>query len=163
MKRNIRLLLSSLLFIVTNEAIAARIEKKSVNENDVQTVFVIPGKPLLIEFPCDVKFALPGTKTDLEIRVGLEKKNNITFWAHSMSDVVGINIKCGEYTLVYDVIPDRRRYQNFIKVTEISTSRRSSTRILIDSSEKRVTRAPRKIKRKLISEGFISSKQEVLK
>ena len=121
--------------VLSSLAKASKIESKSINKNEVQRVYIVPGKPLFIEFPCDVQFALPGTKTDLEIKVGINHKNNLSFWAHSMSDVTGINVKCGTDMVVFDVIPHKYKYQQFIKVTSILSDRRSAKRRLITSSE----------------------------
>ncbi len=136
---------------------AARIESKSINVREVQTVYVVPGKPLLIDFPCDVRFALPGTKADLEIKIGLEKKNNITFWAHSMSDVMGVNVKCGNDIIVYDVIPHKKKYQNFIKINKIVNQSKSNKRVLIGTSEGSTLNVNKSgnHKRKLISTGTL--------
>ncbi len=151
------MLCNIILFLLSIfDASAERILHKSINPKNVQTVFVVPGKPLLIEYPCDIKYALPGTKTDLEIKVGVEKKNNITFWAHSMSDVIGINIMCGEHLLVYDVIPHKHKYQNYIRVTDLTFTMNESKRRLISSSENASFNENQKPKnRKLISEGTL--------
>lgn len=120
---------------VINHAAGSRIEEKSVNKLQVQRVYIVPGKPLFIEFPCNIQFALPGTKTDLEIKVGINHKNNLSFWAHSMSDVTGINVKCGQDMLVFDVIPHKQKYQQFIKITSIHSITNNLKRRLITSSK----------------------------
>ena len=124
-----------MLFGADSFAATSRIESKVLDRSKVQRVFVVPGKPLFIEFPCNIQFALPGTKTDLEIKVGINHKNNLTFWAHSMSDVTGINVKCGEDMVVFDVIPHKSKYQRFIKVTSITSGKGFIKKRLISSSK----------------------------
>jgi hypothetical protein len=103
-----------------------------VDPNEVLKVYIVPGKPLYIEFPCSVQFALPGTKSDLEVVAGLKEKNNVTLWAHSMTDVTGITIKCNRQVISMDVIPDVKKHQRYIRV--IGFGEKNKKRKLIASS-----------------------------
>ena len=129
------LFLTTILLLFGISLKASRIERRVVDVNQVQRVFIIPGKPLLVEFPCAVSFALPGTKSDLEIKVGIKHKNNLTFWAHSMTDVTGINVKCGEHLIVFDVIPHKTKYQSYINISRIKAGSEGEKRRLIAKSK----------------------------
>ena len=149
MARNITFLLA-ILFL--NKTFAKnRIEKRVVQIDQVQRLYIKPGKPLYVEFPCAIDFALPGTKTDLEINVGIKKKNNLTFWAHSMSKVIGVNVKCDDHLIVFDIIPHLYKSQSFVKVTGITKGKSQKKRKLILKSDQMPPKS--KKKRKLISKG----------
>jgi hypothetical protein len=126
-----------LLIVCLNFSVQSKVKEISrvyLDTNEVLKVFVNPGKPLYMEFPCSITYALPGTKTDLEVVVGLEKKNNLTLWVHSMSDVTGVTLKCNEKVIPLDVIPSQKEHQRYIRVLGFRNTT-SKNRELIASSD----------------------------
>ncbi len=128
-----------------------RITEISFDLSKVYRLKLYPARPSLIEFPCAIKFALPGNKDDIAVTVGVDKRNQLILTVSSFRvKPTNLIVHCGEDNYVFDVTPSHKSHRDFINI--VNSYRENDLRKykLLDSSSSVVPKKQYKFK-KLIS------------
>lgn len=104
-----------------------------MDKNKPFPIFIHPGHSTTIDLPCSITSAVPGTLGDLKAQIGPEKDNSLLVWLmNERTAKTNLVVRCGTRVLVFDVIPNVRKHQDYINITGIDAS--GSHRGLIASS-----------------------------
>lgn len=93
------------------------IQSLRIDINQVQKIFMHPGRPTVLNLPCIIDYALPGTKSDIETKVGIKDRRSIAIWLKkSDADVVGLTVFCSKSVIAFEIIPSKYNHSAVLNI-----------------------------------------------
>lgn len=94
-----------------------RLSSMYIDEGQVQKLYLTPGRPSVLLFPCNIVSFSKGTGADIDAAGKEQDPKELNLWLKSSgAEPTGLIVRCENKTFVFDIVPSTNTHQDFIKI-----------------------------------------------
>lgn len=120
-------LVFSLLFCSQVYSSVSRIAEKPLNIADVNPIHLTFGRISILNLPCDIRKYSVGLPESYKVEIEESTKRELSISMLGKDNhPSNLLVTCGEYLLVFDLIPSKRTHQASLRVTNLYENKRTT-------------------------------------